>query len=273
MRRRLTAIARTHCLLVCATQLTAAGGDQCTATNASARRSHNRCDRSDRHEDMGHAAERHNNPCGPWAPAPDGAWVDGVGSAVVSKPGPNGETLHLYFRACPGGAQTIWVGPTSPRDIASAAYDEVRKRLPKPEPLFAGRLDYQIVNLETWFGATPIPPQSVDASVPGAWTTVTATPVNLTLDTGSIVAGDTTHIECQPWGSADAPVGGCSWTPIWPSVLKTTGTNDHRYHATLSVDWDITWTSSTGAGGTLDTLTTTSPLLIGVGEIQVIGGT
>ena len=166
-----------------------------------------------------------------------------------------------------------WVGEYSPRDLATAAYDEVSKRLPKPEPVFAPQIDRQIVNIETYFGATPIPVQSVDASVPGMWTTVTATPVALELNTGSIVRGDTTHISCEPWGSTEEAVGGCSWTPIWPSVRKTTGTDDHRYHGTLDVVWDITWTSSTGAGGTLDQLTTTTPVLLGVGEIQIIGGT
>lgn len=161
----------------------------------------------------------------------------------------------------------------SPRELATAAYDEVSKRLPKPEASFSPRIDRQIVNMETWFAATPIPVQSVDASVPGMWTTVTATPVALELDTGSIVRGDVTHISCEPWGSTDAPEGGCTWTPIWPSVRKTTGTDDHRYHGTLSIVWDVTWTSSTGAGGPLDQLTTTTPVLLGVGEIQVIGGT
>ena len=166
----------------------------------------------------------------------------------------------------------IWVGPYSPRDLATAAYDEVSKRLPKPQPSFSPPIDRQIVNMDTWFGATPIPVQSVDASVPGMWTTVTATPTALELDTGSIVAGDTTHISCDPWGSATEPVGGCTWTPIWPSVRKTTGADDHRYHGTLSVVWTITWASSTGAAGTLDELTTTTPVLLGVGEIQTIGG-
>jgi hypothetical protein len=104
------------------------------------------------------------------------------------------------------------------------------------------------------------------------WTTVTATPTALELDTGSIVAGDTTHISCDPWGSATEPTGGCTWRPIWPSVRKTTGADDHRYHGTLSVVWEITWASSTGATGTLDELTTTTPVLLGVGEIQTIGG-
>ena len=56
-------------------------------------------------------------------------------------------------------------------------------------------------------------------------------------------------------------------------MRKTTGTDDHRYHGTLSVVWDITWASSTGAAGTLDQLITTTPVLLGVGEIQIIGGT
>ena len=66
---------------------------------------------------------------------------------------------------------------------------------------------------------------------------------------------------------------GARWTPIWPSVLKTTGSDDHRYHGTLSVVWDDHLVEQHRRGGTLDTLTTITPLLIGVGEIQVIGGT
>ena len=157
-------------------------------------------------------------------------------------------------------------GPT-PAEVANDVYDEASAKLPKPVLSLTGRLDFQIVNEETAVSVAPIAPVAVTAEVPGLSVTVTATPKLVRLDTGSIVRGDTTRIECEPWGG-----DGCSWTPRYPSVLKTTGFDDHRYHATVSVVWSVAWTSSVGEGGTLADVTSSAPVLIGVGEIQVIGG-
>jgi hypothetical protein len=129
-----------------------------------------------------------------------------------------------------------------------------------------------IVNLETWHGVTPSPPISATAAIPGLSATVTATASDIEWVTGSQVPGDTTLITCQPWGSTDSAQNGCAWTPTYPSVGKVTGTTDLRYHGTVTIVWQVSWQASNGASGSLPDLRTTSPIEMGVQEIQTIGG-
>ena len=193
--------------------------------------------------------------------------MGGVGYPVIFQLGPNGESEWMWFRICDGVMQTRWVGGPTPREVAQNVYDEAFTALPKPVVSLTGRLDFQIVNAPTTISVEPIAPVTATAEVPGLGVTVTATAKLVRFATGSIVTGDTTTIECPPWGGET-----CTWTPRYPSVLKTTGFDDHRYHGTASVVWSVEWTSTTGAGGTLEDITSTSPVLVGVGEVQVIGG-
>ncbi|MFT3853899.1 MAG: hypothetical protein QM733_14330 [Ilumatobacteraceae bacterium] len=205
--------------------------------------------------------------CTEWAQMLPSESLGGAGYAVVFRQGEGGEPQWLWYRTCDGEMEYVWRGGPTPREVAEDLYDEAFAALPKPELSLSGRLDFQIVNAETNVSVVPIAPVSATAEVPGLSVTVTATATTIRLDTGSIVAGDMTRIECEPWGG-----DGCTWTPSYPSVLKTTGFDDHRYHATVSIVWSVEWTSSVGPGGTLADVTSSSPVLIGVGEIQVIGG-
>jgi hypothetical protein len=112
----------------------------------------------------------------------------------------------------------------------------------------------------------------VRSEVGTVWSEATATPVSVVLTTGSISRNDTATVTCRPWGSTKAAADGCTWSPKFPSVPKVTGTDDLRYHGSIAIVWDVTWTSSTGAGGSLGQLSTVTPINIGVMEIQIIGG-
>ena len=193
--------------------------------------------------------------------------LGGVGYGEFFRWDEDGRPLWLWYQMCDGVFEYQWRGGPTPAEVADDLYDEAFTALPKPVLSLSGRLDFQIVNAETSVSVEPIAPVSATAEVPGLSVTVTATAKLIRLETGSIVAGDTTVIECAPWGG-----DGCTWAPRYPSVLKTTGFDDHRYHGTVSVVWSVAWTSSVGAGGTLADVTSTSPVLIGVGEIQIIGG-
>ena len=129
-----------------------------------------------------------------------------------------------------------------------------------------------IVNFDTWFAVEPVTAEPVRTQVGALWSEAVATPVSIVLTTGSISGNDTATITCQPWGSTTAAANGCTWTPKFPSVPKVTGTDDLRYHGSVAIVWDVSWTSSTGAGGSLGQLTSTTPIEIGVMEIQIIGG-
>ena len=118
----------------------------------------------------------------------------------------------------------------------------------------------------------PVDPVSVPpvrSQVGAVWSEATATPVSIKLTTGAIAGDDPRTITCKPWGSITEPADGCTWTPRYPSVPKVTGTEDLKLHGTISIIWDVNWTSSSGAGGSLGQLSTTTPIEITVMEIQV----
>jgi hypothetical protein len=183
-----------------------------------------------------------------------------------------GEAATIYVRQCDGVNQYVYVGPTTPEDVAQYAYQKVASLVPDPEVAFSPPIDKMIVNFETWLGITPSAPVTATASIPGLSATVTAQPTSIEWVTGSQVARDTTLITCEPWGSTESAQDGCSWTPKYPSIGKVTGTTDQRYHGTITIVWDVSWQASNGATGALGELRTTTPIEMGVQEIQTIGG-
>ena len=183
-----------------------------------------------------------------------------------------GVVMKVYMRTCDGKPQYVFVPPASPEDVARVAYDRVASLVPKPEPSFSPPIDKMIVNFETWLAITPSDPITATAAIPGLLATVTATASDIEWTTGSQVDGDTTTISCVPWGSTEFAADGCTWTPAYPSVAKVTGTTDQRYHGTVTIIWQVTWTASNGATGSLGDLRTTTPIAMGVQEIQTIGG-
>jgi hypothetical protein len=182
-----------------------------------------------------------------------------------------GETAVIFYRTCGAIPQFVYVGPQTPADVAQFAYDEVASLVPDPQVAFSPPIDKMIVNFETWLGITPSPPITATASIPGLSATVTAQATDIEWATGSQIAGDTTTINCQPWGSTQSAQTGCSWTPIYPSVAKVTGTTDQQYHGTVTIVWQVSWVATNGATGTLDELRTTTPIEMTVQEIQTIG--
>jgi hypothetical protein len=156
--------------------------------------------------------------------------------------------------------------------VARVAYQKVASLVPDPQVAFSPPIDKMIVNFETWLGITPSAPITATATIPGLSATVTAEATDIEWVTGSQIAGDTTMISCHPWGSTESAQDGCSWTPAYPSVGKVTGTADQRYHGTVTIIWQVSWQATNGAGGALGELRTTTPIEMGVREIQTIGG-
>jgi hypothetical protein len=183
-----------------------------------------------------------------------------------------GIVYNEYQRSCDGVTTYIWVPQLPSVDLATIASDHVARLLPDPVPSFAPPIDKMIVNFETWMAVAPLAPVTATVQIPGSSATATATPVSIEWATGSTVFGDVTKIVCKPWGSIAYASNGCTWTPAYPSVPKVTGTDDLRYHGSMTVVWHVDWSSSSGAGGTLNDLRTTTPLQVTVMEIQTIGG-
>jgi hypothetical protein len=164
-----------------------------------------------------------------------------------------------------------WFSTPTPRSVAEQAFGDLRsKGLPKPTAKTGPPLDKMIVNFDTWIAVQPENPLTAEATAGGVTSTVKATPVRIEFHTGTISAKDVAVVACDPWGSID--FGICTWTPQFPSIPQATGTDDLTYHGSISIIWNVAWTSNTGASGNLGTLTTTTPLRITVMEIQTIGG-
>lgn len=209
--------------------------------------------------------------CTPWALFDGSMFGTPVDQPTVVNSA-TGVAMTVYVRTCGGIAQYVFVPPESPTDIAKVAYNKVASLVPKPVPAFSPPVDKMIVNFETWLGVTPSDPIAATAAIPGLSATVTARATDIEWTTGSQIPGDPATISCRPWGSTEFAADGCAWTPAFPSVAKVTGTIDQRYHGTVTIVWQVTWLASNGAAGALADLRTTTPISMGVQEIQTIGG-
>jgi len=208
--------------------------------------------------------------CTPWVP------LDG---STIELPNPNvslinpatGQLSAVYTRSCDGKFQYVYVGPHSPVDVAHVAYQKVTRLVPRPQVNFSPPTDKMVVNFESWLGVAPHVAVTATAAIPGMSATVTARPTDIEWTTGTKVAGDTEMIPCQLWGSTQSAQDGCAWTPAYPSIPKVTGTNDERYHGAVTIVWQVSWQATNGATGALGELRTTTPVEMGVREIQTIG--
>ncbi|MEZ5256388.1 MAG: hypothetical protein R2705_05735 [Ilumatobacteraceae bacterium] len=186
-----------------------------------------------------------------------------------------GVRYTLFERDCPGSGTSLhWIGPPSISRVRGVAWDELAELLPAPSPASAPPASEAYVGVPTWFWtSTEWSPISVSAWVPTehdatVWATTTATPVRLVLDPGDGSA----PVECSGPGLAWTPAAGddavsaCSHEFLHTSLLAA---NSQSYPATMSIEWEVAWTGSTGSGS-LPGITTRRSLSFVVGEIQAV---
>ena len=134
--------------------------------------------------------------------------------------------------------------------LAASAYDRIA--LPFPVPSTAPSLDVRpLTGLDTWLWIDPGAwgTREATAELAGFSVTVTATPVRVVWDMGE---GER-PVTCDGPGSvwqADGPAGqstDCSYNYRWNSDDEPGGV----FRASVSVEWDVAWTASNGATGTL----------------------
>ena len=171
----------------------------------------------------------------------------------------NGPTTYLYVpNAAPAVGAAAPPPPPDPAVLAQRAYAELT--LPTPaahrSPSEAnsdpdhGGLPFTIVGLRTWVWVADWQPLQRTVALQGVSVTLTAAPTGLVFDPGN---GDT-PVACEgpgrPWTRADGnepPVnGGCAY--VYRRVSA-----DGPVTATTSVQWSVSWTSNTGAGGAFPT--------------------
>jgi hypothetical protein len=214
--------------------------------------------------------------CGPWTPAAV-SLVPGPPDLGTVRQDADGVVWVLYFRDCGAPQQWVWIPNLSPQELASMARDEVTRLLPRPDPAFSpdflhrAKNPFTLVRIPTMFAvaAAQWTQVTAQAEIPGLTVTATARPTRLVFTPGE---PDSTPVSCDGPGlivrsEAEFPATTppCSYEYIHASSIAG-GT----FAASLTIEWDITWTSSTEAGGTLAPAATTVGVAVPVREVQAI---
>lgn len=186
---------------------------------------------------------------------------------------------QMYLRACSDGtSSTVWVpdvvggaAPAGAVPVVTPAMlaAEARNRLALPEPTFSYNPNPQVskvsplVNFPTWWWITNSPGTMTQRTAVGpVWAEVTARPVGTTWtpSTGEARVCAGLGVAWEP-GLETGAVGACTFT------YRHSHTSEK---ATISVDWEVSWTGSGGAGGTFPATTMTTTLTTPVYERQAI---
>ena len=205
--------------------------------------------------------------------------VDGAIESATVAQGPwprtaDGVTFHLWLRTCPDGVTYMEFAETTPEEILPRLLDRLkREALPKPTPVFE-MLDpvhgwaYVRTPLDFRVGAGAWAPVSVTAAVGPIWATVTARPARLSFDPGDPAGPGV--VSCAGDGPVASYVpevpGACSYT--FMNASSTSPVDGYHFATRLTIDWSISWTSSTGAGGPLAPYSTFTDAPLAVAEVK-----
>lgn len=204
--------------------------------------------------------------------------VTGTTAEVLHRQVCNGATTSLrWLPLRPDATGTLTVQVRA-QDLVPGARDEVLRRLPTPRPRI-GPADedpngWSYVNNRTFFWIDDAPgqwhPVTATASAGGITVTVTAEPVSMRVDPGDGSAPFTCEGTPPPVTRADfrPDIEGCSHTYRDSSAMAPNG---QTWPVTVGIVWHATWTATTGEGGDLGYVATTSPTReLPVAEIQAI---
>jgi hypothetical protein len=193
---------------------------------------------------------------------------DDDGAPIAS---PTGRWLQKVCNGSPVPVGGVFAVPARPRVDAVDVARRARRSVAIPDPVIAtappadGKL---FVRIPTWLWVdeTWWKPYSATASVGGVSATVVATPVRATWSTG-----DGERVVCDGPGVAwrrglPELASRCTHEYTRSSAARPGGTFD----LAVSVSFEVTWSSSTGAGGRLLPLTRTATRPVQVGEIQAV---
>jgi hypothetical protein len=185
-----------------------------------------------------------------------------------------GVTYHLWRRSCPTGVAFVQIAETTPQDLLPGLLEQLREqRLPKPAPVFE-LLDpefgwaYVRTPLDFRAGADSWRPVSATAAIGPVWATVTARPESLTFTPGDPAGpGPVSCAGDDPVAPyvAEAP-GACSYTYL--NASSTSPFDGYHFQTSMEIEWSISWTSSTGAGGALSPYSTSASALLAVAEVK-----
>ncbi len=205
-----------------------------------------------------------------WAGHTDGAiYLCTFFSGGRSFPGTNGFTF--WSASPPAGPATV-----DPVQLARQALRTLTVPAPTMGRYPAGTMQdgrpFTVVGASTWFWTDPdgFRPLSARADAGGVWAQVTVTPTLLTFAPGDGAATVSCPGPGVAWKQGDgvwaASPAGCDYRYPHSSIHQPGG----QVTASYGIEWSVTWTSSTGAGGTLPGLTTTSSETFAVAEMESV---
>ena len=179
------------------------------------------------------------------------------------------ETGRWLERVCNGFPQEPFPegAPVDPRAMALSARESIRVAAPPitTSPSADDRL-YTQVQTWLWLDEQWWTSYSATATAGRVSATVTATPTTARWDTGD-GGGTTCRGPGVPWrrGMPDSATY-CKHTYAHSSAGREGGT----YTLAVTVTFEISWSSNTGAGGTLEAIERTASRDVEVGEIQAV---
>jgi hypothetical protein len=204
---------------------------------------------------------------------------DGMGTVVIGytdyDAGPvwPPEAGQIYVLECRRGTSVVSAdlveydpgNPLGPVDLELRATDAALDKVHLPTPTLAvapPAATPQLVGKPSWFWlAMPWQPVQASAALGGVTSTVTATPTQTTWEPG----------DGSPTVTCDGP--GTPWHEGVDSSQPPCGhtyTTRGAYTLSVTVSWQVTWASTTGAGGPLAPLTTTATLPLAAREAQAV---
>ena len=167
--------------------------------------------------------------------------------------------------------------PGVPVDPTPLLLQQAREQLVVPRPAVATSppsTATQPVGLPVWFWADNGDPVTTTAAVPGVSVTVEAVPTTMTVTIDEPWRTDAgqpsrraVEIRCDDLGEPyDAGRHGAWDRSSCSHVFDRSGSAS----ATVAVTWDLAWTSSTGASGTLAPVSRTTTISLAPTELQAV---
>lgn len=207
-----------------------------------------------------------------WAPA---ELTITLGGNIVVDRVDGGVAYHLFVHACPDRVVNVWVPQRSPASLAAEGRARIEELLDAPAVMSAPPTGKGIVTVGMWFWTDPAAyvPHEVTAWLPTpsgvVWATTRARPVGLEFVSGE-PDGETARCAGpgDVWARADGDgaLSECMYTYRHSSSIAPDG----AFMSSLSIVWEITWSSSAGASGVSPPLRTTTPTPVTVNEIQAL---
>jgi len=224
-------------------------------------------------------------PC-PWAPFatsappppgtnPDGAWYVNTCDTLTAAQAATATGPDVTW--VPYG-QTPTITPPDPAILATQAANQLP--LPPPTPAFAPATT-GYVNFPEWLWINPTIwhpiTLTVSASNAAGTTTITltATPTDVIWNMGDAPTPpticDNPGVAYNPTLPAKKQTSPCTHTYTTSSFGQpspTSNTNNDAYPITVTLQWHITWTGTTGASGTIPDINTTTHTTLRVEQIE-----